>query len=48
MNTHRIQKNGRVVNMPVYISEHITDEMIELFLKSENHYQLILVLCQSK
>tara|TARA_R110001606_G_C15327209_1_gene645177 strand:- start:33 stop:569 length:537 start_codon:yes stop_codon:yes gene_type:complete len=34
MNTHRIQKNGRVVNMPVYISEHITDEMIELFLKS--------------
>ena len=34
MNTHRVQKNGRVVNMPVYISEHITDEMIELFLNS--------------
>ena len=33
MNTHREQKNGRVVQMPVYISNHITDEMIELFLK---------------
>ena len=34
MNTHREQKNGRVVQMPVYISNHITDEMIRLFLKS--------------
>jgi len=34
MNTHREQKNGRVVHMPVYISNHITDEMIKLFLKS--------------
>tara|TARA_R110000744_G_scaffold234829_2_gene352516 strand:- start:252 stop:788 length:537 start_codon:yes stop_codon:yes gene_type:complete len=34
MNTHREQKNGRVVQMPVYISDHITDEMIRLFLKS--------------
>tara|TARA_B100000963_G_scaffold110275_1_gene95990 strand:- start:4693 stop:5229 length:537 start_codon:yes stop_codon:yes gene_type:complete len=34
MNTHREQKNGRVVQMPVYISNHITNEMIELFLKS--------------
>ena len=34
MNTHRQQKNGRVVQMPVYISDHITNEMIELFLKS--------------
>ena len=33
MNTHRQQKNGRVVQMPVYISDHITNEMIELFLK---------------
>jgi len=34
MNTHRQQKNGRVVQMPVYISDHITNEMIDLFLKS--------------
>jgi hypothetical protein len=34
MNTQREQKNGRVVQMPVYISDHITDEMINLFLKS--------------
>jgi hypothetical protein len=33
MNTHREQKNGRVIMMPVYMSNHITDEMIELFLK---------------
>jgi len=34
MNTHREQKNGRVVMLPVYVSNHITDEMIELFLRS--------------
>ena len=32
--THRMQKNGRVINMPVYISNHITDEMIDMFLKT--------------
>ena len=31
MNTHRMQKNGRVIMLPVYISNHITDEMIQLF-----------------
>jgi hypothetical protein len=34
MNTHREQKNGRVINLPVYVSNHITDEMIEMFLVS--------------
>ena len=34
MNTHRQQSNGRVVMMPVYVSNHITDEMIDLFLQS--------------
>jgi hypothetical protein len=34
MNTHREQKNGRVVMLPVYVSNHITDEMIELFMQS--------------
>ena len=34
MDTHRQQKNGRVIMMPVYVSDHITDEMIELFLHS--------------
>lgn len=34
MDTHRQQKNGRVIMMPVYVSDHITDEMIELFLQS--------------
>jgi hypothetical protein len=34
MNTHRQQKNGRVVMLPVYVSNHITDEMIELFMQS--------------
>jgi hypothetical protein len=34
MNTHRPQSNGRVVTMPVYVSNHITDEMLELFLQS--------------
>ena len=31
MNTHRMQKNGRLIMLPVYISNHITDEMIQLF-----------------
>tara|TARA_B100000497_G_C7492592_1_gene301415 strand:+ start:29 stop:568 length:540 start_codon:yes stop_codon:yes gene_type:complete len=35
MNTHREQKNGRVVNLPVYVSNHITDDMIRLFMKSD-------------
>lgn len=34
MNTHREQKNGRVVNLPVYVSNHITDDMIQLFIES--------------
>lgn len=34
MITQRKQKGGRVVNLPVYVSDHITDEMIELFLQS--------------
>ena len=34
MTSHRPQKDGRVITMPVYVSNHITDEMIELFLKS--------------
>ena len=34
MNTHRTQSNGRVIMMPVFVSNHITDEMIELFLES--------------
>lgn len=34
MNTHRQQMNGRVRLMPVFVSNHITDEMIELFLES--------------
>ena len=33
-NTHRKQKNGRVVNLPVYVSNHITDDMIALFIQS--------------
>jgi len=31
MNTHRMQKNGRVIMLPVYVSNHITGEMIQLF-----------------
>lgn len=31
----RKQLGGRVVNLPVYVSNHITDEMIELFLQTE-------------
>jgi hypothetical protein len=34
MITHREQKNGRMIMMPVFVSNHITDEMIELFLNS--------------
>jgi len=34
MTTHRIQKNGRVITLPVYVSNHITDEMIEWFIKT--------------
>lgn len=34
MVTHRFQVNGRVVEMPVFVSNHITDEMIDLFLAS--------------
>ena len=34
MNTHRVKKNGRVVMLPVYISNHITDEMIDQFVES--------------
>ena len=29
----RAQKNGRVVMLPVYVSDHITDEMVNLFIK---------------
>lgn len=32
--TERKQFNGRTILMPVYVSNHITDEMIELFLSS--------------
>ena len=34
MTTHRAQKNGRVITLPVYVSDHITDEMIEWFVES--------------
>jgi len=34
MITERKQKNGRVVKLPVYVSNHITDEMVALFEKS--------------
>jgi hypothetical protein len=34
MITKREQRNGRVVNLPVYVSDHITDDMIEQFLAS--------------
>jgi hypothetical protein len=34
MNTHRQQKNGRVVMLPVYVSNHITDIMIDQFIES--------------
>ena len=34
MTTHRMQKNGRVITLPVYVSDHITDEMIEWFVES--------------
>ena len=34
MTTHRAQKGGRVINMPVYVSDHITDEMIAWFLST--------------
>jgi len=34
MMTHRMQKNGRVITLPVYVSDHITDEMIEWFVES--------------
>jgi hypothetical protein len=34
MTTHRFQNNGRIIMMPVFVSNHITDEMIELFLQS--------------
>ena len=34
MNTHRVKKNGRVVMLPVYVSNHITDEMIDQFVDS--------------
>jgi hypothetical protein len=34
MVTKREQKDGRVINLPVYVSNHITDEMIRLFLES--------------
>ena len=34
MTTHRLQNNGRVITMPVYVSNHITDEMIEWFITS--------------
>lgn len=30
----RKQVGGRVINLPVYVSNHITDEMIELFVQS--------------
>ena len=30
----RKQAGGRVVNLPVYVSNHITNEMIELFLQT--------------
>jgi len=30
----RVQTDGRTIMMPVYVSNHITDEMIELFLQS--------------
>jgi hypothetical protein len=30
----RMQAGGRTIMMPVYVSNHITDEMIELFLQS--------------
>lgn len=36
MVTKRIQSNGRVIDMPVYVSNHITDEMINWFLKTGN------------
>lgn len=34
MITQRTQNNGRIIMMPVFISYHITDEMIDLFLES--------------
>ena len=34
MVTKREQKDGRVITLPVYVSNHITDEMIRLFLES--------------
>ena len=34
MVTKREQKNGRVITLPVYVSNHITDEMIRLFLET--------------
>jgi len=34
MVTKREQKDGRVITLPVYISNHITDEMIRLFLET--------------
>ena len=34
MITKRKQHNGRTVLMPVYVSNHITDEMVKLFLQS--------------
>jgi hypothetical protein len=34
MITHRLQKDGRIINLPVYVSNHITDEMIEWFVKT--------------
>lgn len=33
--TERKQTNGRVITMPVYVSNHITDEMIEWFISSK-------------
>ena len=34
MVTKREQKDGRIITLPVYVSNHITDEMIRLFLES--------------
>lgn len=34
MITSRPQRGGRVINLPVYVSDHITDDMIDQFLTS--------------
>ena len=34
MITNRPQQDGRIINLPIYVSNHITDDMIDQFLTS--------------